>query len=180
MNVRIIAATNHNLEREVAGGRFRTDLFYRLNVLPILIPPLRERREDIPLLAEFFLKKHSRETKKQLGGFSDEAMDQLLSYTWPGNVRELENAIERAVVFSKDERIRAESLTLTADGGPGDEAYSAKTLREALNIFKKHFITKALESNGWHQTKTAKALAIQRSYLSKLVKELSIMKERGV
>jgi Nif-specific regulatory protein len=180
VNVRIIAATNHNLDREVAAGRFRTDLFYRLNVLPILIPPLRERREDIPLLAEFFLSKHSRETKKQLRGFSDEAMEQLLSYAWPGNVRELENAIERAVVFSRDERVRAESLSLTGEGTPGDEAYSAKTLREALNIFKKHFITKALESNGWHQTRTAKALAIQRSYLSKLVKELSIMKERGV
>ena len=180
VNVRIIAATNHNLEREVAGGKFRADLFYRLNVLPIHIPPLRERREDIPLLAEFFLRKHSRETKKQLNGFSDEAMEQLLSYSWPGNVRELENAVERAVVFSRDDRIRGQSLTLSAGGASGGEGYSEKTLREALNIFKKHFITKALEANGWHQTRTAKALAIQRSYLSKLVKELSIMKERGV
>ena len=112
--------------------------------------------------------------------FSDEAMEQLLSYSWPGNVRELENAVERAVVFSRDDRIRAESLTLSAGGMPGSEGYSEKPLREALNIFKKHFITKALEANGWHQTRTAKALAIQRSYLSKLVKELSIMKERGV
>ena len=87
VNVRIVAATNHNLERDVAEGRFRADLFYRLNVLPIQIPPLRESREDIPLLAEFFLRKHSRDTKKQLSGFTDEAMDQLLSYTWPGNVR---------------------------------------------------------------------------------------------
>jgi Nif-specific regulatory protein len=180
VDVRIIAATNHNLEREVAGGQFRADLFYRLNVLPIHIPPLRERPEDIPLLAEFFLRKHSRETKKQLSGFSDEAMEQLLSYSWPGNVRELENAVERAVVFSRDDRIRAESLTLSAGGASGGEGYSERTLREALNIFKKHFITKALEANGWHQTRTAKALAIQRSYLSKLVKELSIMKERGV
>ena len=107
-------------------------------------------------------------------------MELLLSYCWPGNVRELENAIERAVVFARDERIRAESLTLSAGGRATDEAYTEKTLREALNIFKKHFITKALESNGWHQTRTAKALAIQRSYLSKLVKELGIMKERGV
>jgi Nif-specific regulatory protein len=180
VNVRIIAATNHELEKDVAEGRFRADLFYRLNVLPIQIPPLRERREDIPLLAEFFLRKHSRETKKQFSGFSDEAMEQLLSYSWPGNVRELSNAIERAVVFSRDEKIRAESLTLSSGGRASDEVYAKKTLREALNIFKKHFITKALESNGWHQTRTAKALAIQRSYLSKLVKELSIMKERGV
>jgi Nif-specific regulatory protein len=180
VNVRIIAATNHVLEKEVAAGKFRADLFYRLNVLPINIPPLRERREDIPLLAEFFLRKHSRETKKQLMGFTDDAMEQLLSYGWPGNVRELENAVERAVVFSRDERIRADALSLAAGGIVGEAAYSERTLHEALNIFKKHFITKALEANGWHQTRTAKALAIQRSYLSKLVKELNIMKERGV
>jgi Nif-specific regulatory protein len=180
VNVRIIAATNHDLEKQVAAGRFRSDLFYRLNVLPIQIPPLRERREDIPLLAEFFLRKHSRETKKQLAGFSDEAMEALLSYSWPGNVRELENAVERAVVFARDDLIRPDSLTLTAGDGAGSETYADRTLHEALNIFKKHFITKALEANGWHQTRTAKALAIQRSYLSKLVKELGIMKERGV
>jgi Nif-specific regulatory protein len=180
VNVRIIAATNRNLERLVAGGLFRTDLFYRLNVLPVQIPPLRERREDIPVLAEFFLKKHSRETKKQITGFSDEAMAMLLSYSWPGNVRELENAVERAVVFAREDIVHPDSITLASGSVPGDDAFSEKTLREALNIFKKHFITKALESNGWHQTRTAKSLAIQRSYLSKLVKELGIMKERGV
>jgi Nif-specific regulatory protein len=179
VDVRIVAATNRNLEKEVAEGRFRADLFYRLNVLPINIPPLRERREDIPLLAEFFLRKHASEVKKQISGFSDEAMDLLLSYSWPGNVRELENAIERAVVFSRDDRIRAEALTLAAGSGTVGESYSEKTLREALNLFKKHFITKALESNGWHQTRTARALAIQRSYLSRLIRELNIMKERG-
>ena len=180
VNVRIIAATNHDLPKLVATGHFRTDLFYRLSVLPIQIPPLRERREDIPLLAEFFLQKHSRETKKQLAGFSDEAMEQLLSYSWPGNVRELENAVERAVVFAQDDRIRPDSLTLAGTRSSDDEVYAERTLHEALNIFKKHFITKALETNGWHQTRTAKALDIQRSYLSKLVKELGIIKERGV
>ncbi len=178
-NVRIIAATNHDLETDVAQGKFRSDLYYRLNVLPIRIPPLRERREDIPLLSEFFLKKHSSETKKQLMGFTTEAMDALLAYGWPGNVRELENAVERAVVFTRGDYVTADALTLAPSGVDG-ETYSKKTLKEALNIFKKHFITKALESNGWHQTKTAKALDIQRSYLSKLVRELEIMKERGV
>ncbi len=180
VNVRIIAATNHDLEKHVGEGLFRADLFYRLNVLPIQIPPLRERREDIPPLAAHFLRKHSREAKKQVTGFSDEAMDVLLTYAWPGNVRELENAVERAVVFARDEVIGPETLTLTAGSSDGNGGYGEKTLREALNIFKKHFITKALEANGWHQTRTAKALAIQRSYLSKLVKELGIMKERGV
>jgi Nif-specific regulatory protein len=131
------------------------------------------------LLASYFLRKHSRETKKQLTGFTDDALGLLLSYAWPGNVRELENAIERAVVFSRDEKIRPEALTLSGGSGLGDDALADRTLREALNIFKKHFITKALEANGWHQTRTAKALAIQRSYLSKLVKELGIMKDRG-
>ncbi len=180
VNVRIIAATNRELEKEVAEGRFRSDLYYRLNVLPIRIPPLRERREDIPVLAEFFLKKHSSETKKQLRGFTDDAMEALLAYAWPGNVRELENAVERSVVFSRDDYVSADALTLTPGAALADEAYARRSLKEALNIFKKHFITKALESNGWHQTKTAKALGIQRSYLSKLIRELDIMKERGV
>jgi Nif-specific regulatory protein len=180
VNVRIIAATNRNLEKQVSDGLFRSDLFYRLNVLPIQIPPLGERREDIPPLAEFFLRKHSRETKKQVTSFTDDAMEVLLSYGWPGNVRELENAVERAVVFARDDRIRADALTLATGTAVADGAYSERTLREALNIFKKHFITKALEANGWHQTRTAKSLAIQRSYLSKLVKELGIIKERGV
>jgi Nif-specific regulatory protein len=179
VDVRIIAATNRNLEAQVAEKKFRADLFYRLNVLPINIPPLRERREDIPLLADFFLKKHSRETKKQIQGFSDSAMQELLSYSWPGNVRELENAIERAVVFSRDDTIRPEFLILNNGPIQDGDTYSQKTLREALNIFKKHFITKALEANGWHQTRTAQALDIQRSYLSKLVRELNIMRERG-
>jgi len=180
VNVRIIAATNRNLEKAVANGQFRSDLFYRLNVLPIQIPPLRERREDIPPLADFFLRKHSRETKKQITGFTDDALAVLLSYGWPGNVRELENAVERAVVLARDDRIRPEALALTPGSAMADGEYAERTLREALNIFKKHFITKALEANGWHQTRTAKALDIQRSYLSKLVKELGIMKERGV
>jgi Nif-specific regulatory protein len=179
VDVRIIAATNRELEREVEAGRFRSDLYYRLAVLPVRIPPLRERTEDIPLLAEFFLKKHSAATKKQIRGFTDAALDAMLSYSWPGNIRELENAVERAVVFTRDEYIKAESLTLTP-GNPLEEgAYTSKSLKEALNLFKKHFITKSLESHGWHQTRTAKSLDIQRSYLSRLIRELEIVKERG-
>jgi Nif-specific regulatory protein len=179
VDCRIIAATNRSLEAEVSAGRFRADLFYRLNVLPIHIPPLRDRAEDIPLLAAHFLQKHSQATKKQIRGFTDSAMEVLLSYAWPGNVRELENAVERAVVFSRDERVGPEALTLSGSG-ISEDAYVRKTLREALTIFKKHFITRALEANGWHQTRTARDLDIQRSYLSRLVRELDITKERGV
>ena len=165
----------------MAAGKFRADLFYRLNVLPIHIPPLRERQEDIPLLAEFFLRKHSRETKKQLSGFSDDAMEAAPLLLLAGK-RAGAGERHRAgggVLPGRDDPRRVPHPQRRARIQDGD-SYSEKTLREALNIFKKHFITKALESNGWHQTRTAQALAIQRSYLSKLVKELNIMKERGV
>jgi len=178
--VRIIAATNRELDAEVAAGRFRADLFYRLNVLPIRIPPLRERREDIPLLAEHFLRLHAAEAKKAVRGFTSAAMEALLSYAWPGNVRELANAVERAVVFARGPLLDAGELTLSGSAAPGGDAYAGRTLREALAVFKRHFIARALEANGWHQTRTARALSIQRSYLSKLVKELGITRERGV
>jgi Nif-specific regulatory protein len=174
-DVRIIAATNKDIEREVSDGRFRTDLYYRLNVLPILIPPLRERREDIPELAEFFLRRVNAETKKTIRGFTDEAMGMLLSYGWPGNVRELENAVERAVVITDDDTIDTQALSLNAPPrGPESAAYDGQSLRGAITIFKRHFIRNALERNGWNQTRTSKALSIQRTYLSRLLKELNI------
>ena len=112
VDVRIIAATNKDIEAEVESGRFRADLYYRLNVLPIYIPPLRERREDIPLLSEFFLKRFNREIKKQIEGFTPQAMEVLLSYSWPGNVRELENAVERAVVITQADTITPDVFIL--------------------------------------------------------------------
>jgi Nif-specific regulatory protein len=177
-DVRIIAATNKDIEREVTEGRFRTDLYYRLNVLPILIPPLRERHEDIPALAEFFLRRVNAETKKSVRGFTDEAMELLLSYAWPGNVRELENAVERAVVISDDSMVTPRDLTLTASSRADDAgAYDDHSLRAAVNAFKRQFIRNALERNGWNQTRTSRALDIQRTYLSRLLKELNISRQ---
>jgi Nif-specific regulatory protein len=173
VDVRILAATNKDIELLVTRGEFRNDLYYRLNVLPIYVPPLRQRNEDIPELADFFLKKFCRETKKHFLGFSDDAMEAMLSYQWPGNIRELENAVERAVVICKGEYIHARDLLLNLTGEHGDE-YHNKDLKTALNIFKRHFITKALELNRWNQTGTAKSLKIQRTYLSRLIKELEI------
>ncbi len=175
VDVRIIAATNKDIENEVRSKSFRADLYYRLNVLPIYIPPLRERREDIPLLADFFLKKLNREIKKQVLGFTDEAMEVLLSYTWPGNVRELENAIERAVVISQDQYIHHHDLVLTHTGKKEND-YQGKSLKNAVNVFKKQYIIITLEANQWNQTRTASALGIQRTYLSRLIKELEINK----
>lgn len=175
VDVRILAATNRDIERLVETGEFRNDLYYRLNVLPIYIPPLRQRPEDIPELAIFFLKKFSRETKKQFDGFSDEAMETMLSYSWPGNIRELENAVERACVIGKDRFIRAEDLLIKTKSPHTNSGFDGKNLKIALTVFKKHFIRKALEENSWNQTETAKALDIQRTYLSRLLKELEIV-----
>jgi Nif-specific regulatory protein len=174
VDVRIIAATNRDIEREVEEGRFRADLYYRLNVLPIYIPPLRERRDDIPLLADFFLKRFNREIKKQITGFTPEAMEVLLSFSWPGNVRELENAIERAVVTAQSDKIAPEAFAAAGRSRPQEEQYAGKQLKEAINVFKKHYIHQTLEMNRWNQTKTARILGIQRTYLSRLIKELEI------
>ncbi len=174
VDVRIIAATNKDIEAEVASGRFRADLYYRLNVLPIYIPPLRERKEDIPLLAEHFLKKSRREVKKQLEGFSPEAMEALLSYSWPGNVRELENAVERAAVITREELIGSDSLVLHAPGERRAEEYDGQSLKDAINLFKRHFVRQSLLNNQWNQTRAARQLGIQRTYLSRLIRELDI------
>ncbi len=176
IDVRIIAATNKNIEREVKESRFRTDLYYRLNVLPIYIPPLRERREDIPLLAEFFLDRFKQDVKKHIRGFTPEAMEVLLSHGWPGNVRELENAVERAVVISQGEWITPDSVILRPLSPTDEERYRGKSLKDAVNLFKAHFVKRTLENKGWNQTKAAKELGIQRTYLSRLLKELNIQK----
>lgn len=173
VDVRIVAATNRNIDNQVKRGEFRSDLYYRLNVLPIYVPPLRQRKSDIPALAEFFLKRFSRETKKQISGFTDQALEQMLSYAWPGNVRELENAVERAVVIAKDKIIGARDLLIGDVSGDNDE-FRGKSLKEALTIFKKHFIASALDEHKWNQTETSKVLDIQRTYLSRLIKELGI------
>lgn len=174
VDVRIIAATNKDIEELVESGDFRSDLYYRLNVLPLHIPPLRQRREDIPELANFFLKRFASETNKKVTGFSEEAVELLLSFNWPGNVRELENAVERAVVISRHERIYPEDLLLHGAHAVEHARYQGLGLKEGINTFKRQFIRGALERHRWNHTETAQELDIQRSYLSKLVKDLDI------
>ena len=174
VNVRIIAATNKDIEQAVEDGSFRRDLYYRLNVLPLYIPPLRDRKEDIPVLAGHFLKKVNRETKKQVRGFSDASMQELLSYSWPGNVRELQNAVERAVVITQDDYIQPGDLILQPTHRVSQESFNGHPLKESLNLFKRHLIQTTLEKNDWNQTATAKVLGIQRTYLSRLIKDLDI------
>jgi Nif-specific regulatory protein len=174
VDVRILAATNKNLEEAIEAGEFRKDLYYRLNVLPFYVPSLRDRPEDIPALADFFLRKMNSETKKQIHGISSSAMEAMLSYQWPGNVRELENVIERSVVMCNDKYIQKDDLILTSVPMSDEDQYSEKPLKEATTLFKRHFIRSVLEQHKWKQTDAAQALGIQRTYLSRLLKELDI------
>ncbi|MDR2485619.1 MAG: sigma 54-interacting transcriptional regulator [Treponema sp.] len=175
VNVRILAATNKDIETLVAQGKFRSDLYYRLNVLPLYIPPLRQRPEDIPELGMFFLKRCMQETNKHFDGFSSEAMEAMLSYSWPGNVREMENCVERACVIGKNKWIGEEDLFLNKRVIPGFDKEGSRNLKTAVTLFKTHFIKKVLEEHRWNQTEAAKSLDIQRTYLSKLIKELVII-----
>jgi Nif-specific regulatory protein len=184
VDVRILAATNRDIERLVEEGQFRSDLYYSLTVLPLFLPPLRQRPEDIPELASFFLKNSVKKSKRDLEGFSGGAMQSLLSYSWPGNIRELQNCVERACVIGKGKWIEREDLFLdSASGGSGSSAPDPfhsrdsggdRSLKNAINVFKGQYIHKVLEENKWNQTETAKALDIQRTYLSRLIKELEI------
>ena len=179
VDVRIIAATNQDIEQLVQDGTFRADLYYRLNVLPIYIPPLRDRKEDILILSQYFLKRYEQQTNKKIPGFTQEAKAQLLSYSWPGNVRELENAIERAaVVTPENELIDQEAIFSESFSTSPKDQYQGKNLKEAVNIFKRQFVANTLNANGWNQTRSAEVLGIQRTYLSRLIKELNIDKDQ--
>lgn len=180
VDVRIVAATNRDVEQMVSEGKFRSDLYYRLNVLPLYVPPLRQRKEDIEPLANYFCGKFSAATKKDFTGFSPDALQILHSYFWPGNVRELQNSIERACVLGKPPLITAEDLRLNVknDGIFGDVSIDEndKSLKNALFRFKKTYVTKILEEVNWNQTEAAKVLDVQRTYVSRLLNELDIRK----
>jgi len=172
-DVRIIAATNKDLMSMVAHGKFREDLYYRLNVIPINLPPLRERREDIIDIANYFISTYNKKYEKNILGISDEAKNMMLNYEWKGNVRELQNVVEKAVILSANRLLRTEDLKI--DSKPLVNSYPLN-LKDAIQKFKKEFIISALEKNHWNQTKTAAVLQIQRTYLTRLVKELNIDK----
>lgn len=188
VDVRIIAATNRNLEEMVQNGLFREDLFFRLNVLPIRIPPLRARPDDIIPIAESFLKKYSNEYGKRFTGFSESAAEALQGYLWPGNVRELDNAVARAcilgtepIIMKDDFRLSINDSCVKQENDDGNTELASvifngedKTLKNALNIFKRTYLLKILEECKWNQTKAGKVLGIQRTYVSRLMNELHI------
>lgn len=159
-DVRVIAATNRNLEKLLDEGKFRHDLYYRLNVFPIHIPPLRERKTDIPLLADFFVEKYSKENHKDIRRISTPAIDMLMSYHWPGNVRELENCIERAVLLSVDGVIRSYHLPPTLQTAEASRTTHSTTLQDALDNLERELIIEALKATRGNKAKAARALGI--------------------
>ncbi len=178
VDVRLIAATNKDLLQEIEEGRFREDLFYRLNVVTLHMPPLRERREDIPLLAKHFLDMFSEKNRKRIKGFTPQAMDQLLRYDWPGNVRELMNAVERAVVLSSSEYLDEEELPLVlkdeaAEGAEGPEEAIRGDV--PLEEVEKATILKTLEMAGGNKSEAARRLGITRRTLHKKLKRYGVM-----
>ena len=170
VDVRVIAATNIDLKQAVRARTFREDLFYRLNVVPLSVPPLRDRKEDIALLVEHFVKKYSREFKKDVRGVSQGALPALEAYDWPGNVRELENVIERSVALATRPVILLEDLPLDlAMHEPGQSRSvgepSPLSLKEARERFEQAYVLRALEREDWNQSRTARVLGVHRNTL---------------
>jgi DNA-binding NtrC family response regulator len=182
--VRFVVATNVDLRKLVADGKFREDLYYRLNVITMPLPPLRDRKEDIPLLADHFLAKFCEENQRPIRRFAPEAIRLMMDHDWPGNVRELENVVERAVVLSRDVVIPAdllpEALTDRSDGGflPHTGARPGASLFEIMDECERRVILDMLEKSNWSQTEAAEKLQVPLSTLNQKIKRLNIDAKR--
>lgn len=176
VDVRVIAASNKNLAEEIKKGAFREDLFYRLNVIPLHVPPLRERVEDLPLLAVHFMEELSREQGLKFKEFTPEAMALLKNYSWPGNVRELKNIVERLLIMTPGSSIRADDIPAYLEGRSTEKpsAVPSGSLREARNRFEREYILERLQANQFNVQKTAEDLQIERTYLYRKLKYLGI------
>ncbi|NJD57005.1 MAG: sigma-54-dependent Fis family transcriptional regulator [Nitrospirae bacterium] len=171
-DVRIVAATNKNLEEQIAKGLFREDLYYRLNVIEVKIPPLRERREDISVLARHFAEKCSKANNKKVAGISDEAMEILYGYPWPGNIRELRNVIERAVVLVSGDQIEPDDLPERIRTQQG--AKTSRSLKDKMEYCESKIIKETLEAHNWSKEDTAKTLDVDLATLYRKIKKLGI------
>ena len=178
---RVFAASNKNLDEEIEAGRFREDLYYRLNVIPFYVPPLRERKEDIPLLARHFLAEISEENGRRLKSLTPDALEVLMQYDWPGNIRELKNVMERLMIMVSANTIRAEHIPNSMLGGRRKPAQNSgsplfappwKPLKDARNLFEKQYILQCLKAHDGNITKTAQTLEIERTYLHKKIRLL--------
>jgi two-component system nitrogen regulation response regulator NtrX len=186
VDVRVLAASNKDLEKEIGKGHFREDLYYRLNVVPIVVPPLRERREDIPALVRHFMKTHVEEQGLRIKEVSPEAMTVFQQYEWPGNIRELRNLIERLMIMVPGFMIEASQATMSLQGRTvgvvpvGNHAAnpllskSYDSLRDARNAFEKEYISRKLREHHWNISRTADDLKIERSHLHRKIKLLDV------
>ncbi|MFV2066750.1 MAG: sigma 54-interacting transcriptional regulator [Pirellulales bacterium] len=183
VDARVIAATNRDLEKDVAAGRFRRDLYFRLHVLEIVVPALRKRPEDIPILAEHFLARFRIETGRKIRGFSPAALEEMTHYRWPGNVRELKNVVERAVVLVRDDLIDREDLTLstlTTAGDTGEMSIVSGPVFEPMSLaeMEKRHVLATLRSTGWNKSQAAGILGIERSTLDRKIRRYCLVDER--
>ncbi len=187
VDVRIVAATNKDLKTEIQKGQFREDLFYRLNVIPFVVPPLRDRKADIPLLADHFLKEFSVTHGKAYRPLTPEGLAVLTSYSWPGNVRELKNLVERIIILTTESdrgraisaadllsHLQEDALALKSDESATLMVQASKNLRDARQEFEKEFILKTLKEQEWNVSKTAAVLGIERSHLHRKIKSFGI------
>jgi DNA-binding NtrC family response regulator len=174
VDVRIVAATNRALEIAVKEGHFREDLYHRLNVVPITLPPLRERREDIPALALHFLQRFAKEVKKSLSGISEEALGKLSAYDWPGNVRELANVIERAVVLGQGPEIAPHDLPARIAAAQSEPQSDGISYRDAMDAYRKQLVMRALAQTQGNRAAAARALGLHEKYFLRLLKSLAI------
>ena len=179
---RLISATNKDLQIEIESNRFRSDLYYRINVIPIEVPPLRKRKDDIPLLVNHFVKETVNINGLQEKTVTEELMDIFVNYEWPGNVRQLKNVVERMVVLSEDNTLDikdAPSILLSGKDSIeldlSNEVYSP-SLKEARDEFEKNFILKALQSTNWNIAQTARVLDMERTYLYRKIKSYDLEK----
>ena len=174
VDLRIIAATNHELDAAVKSGTFREDLYHRLNVIALTLPPLRERKEDIPALANFFLERFSAETKKSFANITDEARNKLIAYHWPGNIRELANVIERAVVLADGPELTVHHLPARVVGAQPATVPHEVSYHDAINSYRRELIVRALAEGQGNRAAAAKTLGLHRTHLMKLLKALRI------
>ena len=177
VDVRVIAATNRNLEEEVKRGRFREDLYYRLNVLPVVLPSLRSRAEDVPLLVKYFIDAYNTEFKKRVRGVSDDAMRRLQGYGWPGNVRELRNAVERAMLLADGDELRAEHFPVVSTAVANlTEAVELPPNGIDLDQLERSLVVQALERSGWNQTRAASLLGLNRDQIRYRIEKFNLAK----
>ncbi|MFZ4794332.1 MAG: sigma-54-dependent transcriptional regulator [Blastocatellia bacterium] len=177
VDVRVIAATNKRLEAEVERGLFRADLFYRLNVIPFEIPPLRDRLEDIPLLVEYFNQEFSRVNRREPKQFTPDAIERMQNYNWPGNVRELRNTIERVIIMNAHRLVVADDLPILGADAPPASSFNFDSYREAAEAYEREFILRKLAETDGNISRTAEIMGIDRSHLYRRMKALDIQRQ---